>query len=234
MKNVKFAFKQTLPILFTYVFLGIAFGMMMNDAGYGVGLSAASGIFVYAGSLQIAMVPMMAAHTPLLTLALMSFFINARHIFYGIAFIEKYRKTGWRYPYLVFALTDETYSVLISLDPEQDGQDYDFAQAAFWISLLNQLYWVIGCILGTCAGRFLPLDLKGIEFSGTAFFLVVVVNQWQQYKSKAPFILAAACAAVFFILFGPDYFLIPALLSCLVILLCMYKPVSGKEVIRHE
>ena len=164
MKEFRFAVKQTIPIFFTYLFIGIAFGILMSDAGYGVLLTTASAFFIFAGSMQLVMVPMMTSGASLLSLALMSFFINARHIFYGIGFIEKFRRMGWRCPYMILTLTDETYSVLCSVK-YADGIDED--KAAFLIALLDHLYWVFGCFVGACAGQFLQFDMRGIEFSVT-------------------------------------------------------------------
>jgi len=225
-KELRFAVKNTVPIFFTYLFIGIAYGIMMVDAGYGLLLTAASSLFIYAGSMQIVMVPMMTSGASLLSLAVMAFFVNARHIFYGIGFIEKFRRMGWRYPYMVLTLTDETYSVLCSVKYEE-GMDED--KAAFLISMLNHAYWVFGSLVGACAGRFLQFDMRGIEFSATALFLVVVVNQWRQYRSRLPFLMAAVCALGFYLLLGKDYFLIPTLVSCLAALLFLRKPVERQE-----
>lgn len=231
MKEFKFAVKNTIPIFFTYVFIGIAFGILMVDAGYGVLLSVASALFIYAGSIQLVMVPMMMSGASLITLALMTFFINARHIFYGLGFIEQFRKMGWRRPYMILALTDETYSILCSIEYEPD---IDADKAAFLIAMLNHLYWIFGCFLGACAGRFLQFDMRGIEFSATAFFLVVVVNQWRQYRSKLPFLIAVVCTTVFFLLFGHEYFIIPTLVGCLIMLLLLRKKIEKKEGVLNE
>ncbi len=231
MRELRFAAKNTIPIFFTYLFIGIAFGILMSDAGYGVLLSTASGLFIFAGSMQLVMVPMLTSGASLYSLALMAFFINARHIFYGIGFIEKFRAMGWRCPYMILALTDETYSVLCSAQYEP-GLDEN--RAAFLIALLDHLYWVFGCFIGSCAGQFLQFDMRGIEFSATAFFLVVVVNQWRQYRSRLPFLTAAVCALGFYLLLGKEYFLIPTLITCLVALFLLRKPIETKEGIRDE
>lgn len=118
MQEFKIALKNTFPIFFTYIFLGIAFGILMNNAGYGLLLSILSAVFVYAGSMQFIMVPMMVSGDSLISIAIMTFFVNARHLFYGIAFIERFRKMGIRFPYMVLTLTDETYSVLCSVKDE--------------------------------------------------------------------------------------------------------------------
>ena len=158
----------------------------------------------------------------------MTFFINARHIFYGVGFIDRFRSMGRRYPYMIFSLTDETFSVLCSV-PYEEGLDP--RKTDFFIALLNHSYWILGCFVGACAGTYLPFNMSGIDFSATAFFLVVVVNQWQEYKSKLPFLTAAACALVFYLLLGPEYFIIPTLASCFVGLMLLRGPIE-KEGIR--
>ncbi len=203
----------------------------MSDAGYGVLLSVVSALFIFAGSMQLVMVPMITSGASLFSLALMAFFINARHIFYGIGFIEKFRKMGWRCPYMILALTDETYSILCSVQYDA-GLDED--KAAFLIALLNHLYWIFGCFAGACAGRFLPFDMRGIEFSATALFLVVVVNQWRQYRSRLPFLTAAVCALGFLLLLGKDLFLIPTLITCLAALILLRRPIEAKEAAQND
>lgn len=157
-------------------FFGIAFGVMMTEAGYSAGWSVLCAVFIYAGSLQIVMVSLLQAGASLPAVAVMTFFVNARHLFYGRGFYRTVPwKMGWRYPYMVLTLTDETYSVLCSVRfPEEMDED----RGMFFISLFNHSYWILGCLLGGLAGQMLPWDLTGIDFSATAFFLVVVVNQW--------------------------------------------------------
>ena len=202
MRELRYGLKQTFPIFFTYLFMGVAFGVMMAKAGY--------------GPLQFVMVPLLQAHTPLLTMAVMAFFINARHIFYGVGMIDRFRTMGWRFPYMVFSLTDETYSVLCSI---QHPKGLDRQRADFFIALCDHCYWMAGCFLGGWAGALLPVDLTGIDFSATAFFVVVAVNQWRQYPSKLPALSGLCSAVVFYLLLGPDYFLIPALSVSLVVLI---------------
>ena len=228
---MRFAVKNTVPIFFTYLFIGIAFGILMSDAGYSVLLTTASSLFIYAGSMQLVMVPMMASGASLLSLAVMAFFVNARHVFYGIGFIEKFRRMGRRSPYMILTLTDETYSVLCSVKYDEG---LDQARASFLIALLNHSYWIFGSFVGACAGRFLQFDMRGIEFSATALFLVVVVNQWRQYRSRLPFLTAAVCALGFYLLLGKEYFLIPTLVSCLAGLLLLRKPVEQREGMTDE
>ena len=132
---------------------------------------------------------------------------------------------------MILALTDETYSVLCSVKYDEG---LDQARASFLIALLNHSYWIFGSFVGACAGRFLQFDMRGIEFSATALFLVVVVNQWRQYRSRLPFLTAAVCALGFYLLLGKEYFLIPTLVSCLAGLLLLRKPVEQREGMTDE
>ncbi|MCR5763436.1 MAG: AzlC family ABC transporter permease [Treponema sp.] len=218
MNELKFALKVTFPIFFAYLFLGIAFGILMTDAGFSFFTSIVCSVFIYAGSLQIVMVSLLKAGTPLIIVAVMSFFINGRHIFYGLGFIKRFRESGWRYPYLVFSLTDETYSILCSVDyPKFINR----SKTDFLISLFDQSYWILGTVLGACVGNFLPFDMKGIDFSATAFFLIVVINQLQKYKSKIPAFVGILSSVLFYFIFGPEYFLIPALSASLIALIIL-------------
>lgn len=216
MKELKFAFKQTLPILFSYVFMGIAFGIMLVQLGYHAIWAIAFAVFVYAGSLQFALIGLIQAQGSIWQAALMALFINARHIFYGLSFIERFRKIDWRRFYLIFSLTDETYSVLCNLlCPKELDED----KVIFLISLLDHLYWIVGCTLGAIIKEALPFGLEGIEFSATAFFLVVVIKQWQENQDHFPAIIGLISGLSCLWLFKADNFLIFALISCAAFLL---------------
>lgn len=231
MNEFKFALKQTFPIFFTYVFIGIAFGILMTEAGYTAMDSLLCAIVIFAGSMQIVMVPMLQSGVSLATMAVMTFFINGRHLFYGVGFIDRFRKAGWRYPYMVFSLTDETYSILCSV---QYPDGIDQAQADFLIALMNHSYWILGCLMGSCAGRLLPFDLTGIDFSATAFFLVIVLNQLKQYRSKLPVSIGLLSALFFYFLLGPEYFLIPTLSLTFIVLILFKGKISKDAGISYE
>ena len=230
--TLRFAAKQILPLLFPYFFVGIAFGILIHEAGYSVLWAILSGVFIYAGSMQIVMVSLITAGVPLLTIALMTFFINARHIFYGIGFLDKFRRMGWKYPYMILTLTDETYSVLCSIDyPE----NIDVKKADFYIALLSHMLWVFSCTVGALAGEMLPFDMTGIEFSATAFFVVVCVKQWYQFDSRIPAVTGFVSAITFYILLGADYFLLPALSVSLITLTIMKDRIDiKKRGIKHD
>ena len=217
-KTLAVAFRQTLPVAFGYVFLGTAFGILMHQAGYGPLWALAASLFIYAGSMQFVAVSLLAAGAPLYTVALMTLFVNGRHIFYGLGFIEKFRRMGRRFAYMVFALTDETYSVLVGLTCPPGVKEED---ASFWIALLDQSYWVLGSLLGGLLGRALPFDMTGVDFSMTALFVVIYVNQWRQFRSHLPALTGLICALVSLALLGPERFLLPALAGSVALLIAL-------------
>lgn len=207
-KNLVFALQQVAPVIFPYLFIGIAFGVLMDEAGYSVGWSFLSGVFIYAGSMQIVMVSLLTAGASLGTIAMMTFFVNARHIFYGIAFIDKFRKMGLKYPYMVVTLTDEVYSVLCTV---KYPDDLEIKKVDFYITFILHLVWIFSCVAGALFGQLIPFDLAGIEFSATAFFITVCMNQWQQMESHLPAITGLASALGFYFILGPNQFILPAL-----------------------
>ena len=225
MKEFKYALKQSFPIFFTYVFLGIAFGVMMVEAGYSALTTVLCSVFIFAGSMQFVMIPLLKAGAPIITLIIMTLFVNGRHMFYGVGFIDRFRSTGWRYPYMVFSLTDETYSILCSV---KHPEGINVKQAEFFIAAQNHFYWILGGFLGAMAGNLLPVDLTGIDFSATAFFLVVVLGQLENFPSKIPAFVGLAASLIFIWVLGPDYFLIPSLSATLIILVLARK-VVGKR-----
>ncbi|WP_303867840.1 AzlC family ABC transporter permease [Acetobacterium wieringae] len=217
MKSFIFAFKQAIPVLFPYLFIGIAFGVLMDEAGYTAGWSFISGLFIYAGSMQIVMVSLLTAGASLSTIALMTFFVNARHIFYGLAFIDRFRKMGRKYPYMVVTLTDEVYSIFCNM---QYPEDVDARQSDFYLTLILHLVWILSCVAGALFGQLIPYDLTGIEFSATAFFITVCMNQWKSMNTHGPAIIGLISAVVFYFILGPSQFILPALtLSVLVLIM---------------
>ena len=213
---IGFAFKQSVPVMLGYIFLGIAFGLLLQNAGYSFVWAFLASVVIYAGSMQFVLVNLLTAGAGLFYTALMTLFINGRHIFYGLSFVEKYKKMGKAYPYMVFSLTDETYSVLCGTKvPEGMSEDKVF----FWISLLDQSYWVLGSVIGALAGRYITFDTTGIDFSMTALFVVIVVEQWRGSRSHFPALLGAACGVLWLVALGPEQFILPALCSCVLILI---------------
>ncbi len=229
-KTLLFAFKKSLPILFGYVFMGIAFGIMLNQAGYTWQWALLISTLVYAGSMQFVLVSFLAAGTALPTVALMTLLVNFRHVFYGLSFLSAFKKMGKKYYYMIFSLTDETYSVLCNCKYPKGVNRKD---ANFCIALFNQCYWVLGSVLGALIGQILPFDTAGIEFSMTALFLVIFMDQWKTYKNHLPALIGLGISAVSLVVFGMDNFLLPALLVTVLVLLLM-KPVLQKQAAESE
>ena len=216
-KTLYFAFKMSLPVLFGYLFLGSAFGIMLYEAGYNFIWAIIISLFVYAGSGQFLLVSMLTSHAALSDIAIMTFFVNSRHIFYGISFIEKFRSYSWRYPYLIFSLTDETYGVNSSFSDVPKGVNE--GDARFLIGLFDHIYWIIGSVIGSLAGQLIKIDFKGIDFSLTALFTLIFIDQMRASKSKLPGVIGVFCAIICLLIFGADKFLLPSLIVTVAILL---------------
>ena len=216
-KTLYFAFKMSLPVLFGYLFLGSAFGIMLYEAGYNFIWAIIISLFVYAGSGQFLLVSMLTSHAALSDIAIMTFFVNSRHIFYGISFIEKFRSYSWRYPYLIFSLTDETYGVNSSFSDVPKGVNE--SDARFLIGLFDHIYWIVGSVIGSLAGQLIKIDFTGIDFSMTALFTVIFIDQMRASKSKLPGIIGVFCAIICLLIFGADKFLLPSLIITVAILL---------------
>ena len=202
--TIRTAFLDTLPVMTGYVFLGFGFGILMYQSGYGVLWSFAMSLFIYAGSMQYMAVSLLTGGASLLTTALTTFVVNARHLFYGISMVEGYKGTGKKKPYLIFALTDETYS-LVSQSPNPDHS------YCFWVSLFDHFWWVSGTVLGALAGSLLPINFEGIEFVLTALFVTIFVEQWLSTKDHGPALVGLIATAACLLVFGRDIFLIPSM-----------------------
>lgn len=214
-----FAFTETIPILLGYIFLGIAFGLMLQDAGYNFIWAFFMSIFVYAGSMQFMLVTLLAGAQSLINTFVITLFINGRHLFYGLSFIEKFREMGKAFPYMAFSLTDETYSVLCSLKVPEGLNE---KKISFLISLFDHIYWITGSVLGALIGQWLSFDSTGVDFSMTALFVVIVVNQWLENKKHFSTLTGFLTALLALALLGPDSFLLPAL-ACSTILLIVFR-----------
>ena len=226
MMTVKHAFKQSVPIMAGYIVLGMGFGVLLESKGYGVLWAIAMSVFIYAGSMQYVAINLITGGASLIATALMTLMVNARHLFYGISMLDKYKNTGKYKPYLIFALTDETYSLVCS---GKIPEGVDRNKYYFLVSLFDQVYWVIGSVIGSVVGSVLNFNTAGIDFSMTALFLVVFVEQWKSTKDHASAIAGVAASVVCLLIFGVGNFVIPAMISITVILLLMRKFRKGSE-----
>ena len=216
------ALRLTVPVMCGYLFLGTAFGATLAQAGFGPAWALMMSGLVYAGSLQFVMVPLMASGAGLVSVALTALMVNARHLFYGVSYIERFARMGMLRPYMVFSLTDETYSVFCGL-PQEESDGVMLRVAAY-----DHLYWVAGSVAGSLLARQLPFDLTGIDFSMTALFIVICVERAMNRADRLPLMIGAVCASGCLLLLGPDNFLAPALALTAALLLF----ISGKEAAR--
>lgn len=212
---LKQAFIRSLPVMAGYIVLGIGFGMLAYSKGLGIWWPIIMSVFIYAGSLQYVAIDLFSSGAGFFSVAITALAVNARHILYGLSMIGKYRRSGKKKPYLIFALTDETYSLLVKKDPFNREDNPSFY---FWVSLFNQIYWVTGSLIGVLTGHFLPIDTTGIDFSLTALFVTVAVDQWIEAKKHWPAIAGGICSIACRLIFGPDSFLIPTMLAIVIAL----------------
>ena len=201
---------RTLPILTGYVVLGIGFGVLLANAGYSWIWAFFMSLTILSGTMQYLGVSLLASGASVISTAIMALAVNARYIFYGISSIERYKGAGWMKPYLIHTLTDENFALICSTEPPE-GVDPHFY--AFIVSLFDQSYWIIGSVLGALMGKALPFDSTGIEFVMTALFATVVVDQWKEEKNHIPVLCGLGLAAASLVIFGPEKFLIPALIG---------------------
>jgi 4-azaleucine resistance transporter AzlC len=211
MKNVfKSALTATLPVMAGYLILGFGFGIIIKANGYSIVLAAAMSIFIYAGSMQYVAIGLMTGGVSLITTALTTLMVNLRHLFYGISMLEKYQNTGKAKPYLIFALTDETYSLVcgeLPNIPPEDRTRYELL-----VSLLNHLYWITGSVAGAFAGSLISFNSQGIDFALTALFLTVFTEQWLSARKHGPALIGLGASIACLLLFGAEHFLIPSML----------------------
>ncbi len=206
MKNLKKNFVKTIPVLAGYIVLGIGFGIVLQNHGFGILWALIMSTLIYAGSLQFVAIDLISAGAGLITVALTALMVNARHLFYGISMIDKYKNTKPYKPYIIFGLTDETYS-LVCDDKTLTKEDY------FQITLLNQIYWVTGSVLGSLIGELVPFDFTGVDFALTALFVSIVADQWVSNKDHAPALIGIISSVICLLIFGGDNFLIPSMVA---------------------
>lgn len=229
--TMKYAFKQSLPVMAGYLVLGMGFGILLKTKGYGVAWAFFMSLFIYAGSMQYVTINLLAGGATVLSAALVTLMVNARHLFYGISMIERYRNTGPYKPYLIFGLTDETYSLVCSGNvPEGvDEKKYFFV-----LTFLNQCYWIIGSVVGSLLGNLITFNTAGIEFSMTALFLVVFVEQWKSVKNHISAVVGVGISVVCLLIFGAENFLIPTMIAIMVILTILRKKLRIQEIEQGE
>lgn len=214
---IKKAFPITIPVMLGYVPLGMAYGLLMQNAGFGLLWSAAGSLAIYSGTAQYVSVEFLRTGAALLEVALVILVLNSRMMFYGLSFLQRFGKMGWKKLYLIFTLSDETYAIISTVKAPEGMDERNFMLT---IAALNQSYWLLGTIVGAVAGALIKFDITGIDFIMTALFTVLCMDQWKKYKVHEPALMAAVCSVLSLVIFGPENFMIPALaaiLGCLLV-----------------
>lgn len=225
-KAFRKAFPYTIPVLTGYLFIGIAFGVMYAEKGYSFLWAALMSILVYAGSGQYLAVNFFVPGISFLHVIFMTLMVNIRHIFYGISLLDKFNSMGKKRWYMIFGLTDETYSLLCTTKVPSDVEEEKFL---FAISIMNQSYWVIGSVIGGLAGAMLPFDSEGIDFAMTALFVVIFVEQWMERSNRIPELVGCVSAFVCLQIFGAEKFVLPSMLMIVMILFFSRRKLEEKE-----
>lgn len=223
-KLIKAAVKVTIPVMLGYISVGIAFGLLFQKSGYNFLWAIFMSITVYAGSMQFVAINLLNSGAGFIEIALMTFFVNIRHLFYGLSFINKFKNMGNKKYYTIFALTDETYSLLCSSKAPEGIDNNSFL---FTISLLNQIYWVIGTLIGTIAGSLITFNTKGIDFAMTALFVVIFIEQWYTFKTHIPALIGIACSIFSLFIFGPSNLVLPSMILITFLLTIFRKNIIG-------
>ena len=228
-KTFKYSFLASVSVMAGYVVLGAGFGMLLFDKGYSFWWAILMSCTIYAGSMQFVAVDLLATGASLISTALMTLLVNARHLFYGISMVESYRDMGWRKLYVVFGLTDETYSLVCGEPKLPEGVDRKAYY--FTVTLLDQCYWVFGSFLGGFLGSALDINTAGIEFSMTALFVIIFVEQWEKTKQHLPALMGLGISVICLLIFGAGDFLIPSMIGIVIALFAMQKVIQGEAVL---
>ncbi len=212
-KAFRAALPHTLPICVGFLFLGMSYGFLMRSKGFSVVYPMLMSFFIFAGSMEFVTVNLLLSAFDPLHAFVLALMVNARHLFYGISMLEKYKNTGWKKFYLIFGMCDESFSINCTVDPPPD---VDRGWFLFFVTLLNQIYWVSGATLGALLGYVIHFDTTGIEFVMTALFMVMFLNQWEESKDHRPALTGVGCSLFCLLIFGSDGFLLPAMLLIVV------------------
>ena len=209
-----------------YIFLGLAFGVLLHEKGYNALWAGLISLVVYAGSMQFVLAGLLTSAFNLPAAILMTLSVNARHLFYGLSMITRFQGVGRKKPYLIFALTDETYSLLCAKNPPPG---MDRGKYYFLTSALNQLYWVTGSLLGGIFGTLLRFNTAGIDFAMTALFVVIFIEQWETAKFRLPALAGVGLSGACVWIFGADSFIVPAMAAILLLLLLTKNFMQGGQ-----
>lgn len=222
---LKKAWIHTVPVMMGYLFLGSAFGILLSSKGYGPLWALIMSVFIYAGSGQFVAITLLTSPFDIIGAVFITLMVNLRHLFYGLCLLEKFKNVGKKKFYMMFSLTDETYSLLCSTTPPKGTDESWFY---FFIGLLDHLYWIGSCVLGNIIGTAFPFNSQGIDFVMTALFLVIFLDQWKDSKTHLPQYIGVGASIVCLLIWGSDNFLLPAMTSILILSALVQKRLEAK------
>lgn len=229
-KAFSFALKASVPVLLGYVTTGIAFGLLLQAAGFGAGWAFLMSLVCYAGSMQFVAINLLTGCAGIIEVIIMTLLINCRHMVYGFSMLDKFRVMGKRKPYMIFSLTDETYALISGTQVPTGIHEKN---VYFYISMLNQVYWIIGGLIGNVAGSLITFNTRGLDFAMTALFLTICTDQWRKFPTRIPAIIGAGITIISLLLFGADKMIIPAMLA-IILLLSVFRPQLEPRVEKTE
>ena len=213
--TLKTAFVKSIPIFCSYVFVSMAYGMMMASAGFPWYDSLLVSLTVYTGAFQFVLITFLSSGASLITIALTALLMNSRQSFYSITFLKEFKQMGRRKLYMIHTMTDETYAVNCTLDlPKKEKED-----TMFLVALFSRCYWIVGSVLGGILGQIIPFDLTGLDFCMTALFLIIFIDQWEKAEKHTPALTGLGIGVICLLIFGENRFMIPALLIVSALLL---------------
>jgi len=209
------AFRRSIPILCSYAFVGMAYGMMMAEAGQKWYVALLISLAVYTGAFQFVLISFLAGGVGLGVIALTALLMNGRQLFYSITFLDDFSRMGARKLFMIHSMTDETYAVNLSLPADMENR----REVMFGVALLSWLYWAAATVCGCVLGNLIPWDMAGIDFCMTALFVIILIDQWEKAKDRRPAILGGAIALACLAIFGGQSFMLPALVLTSAVLL---------------
>ena len=225
-KAFKFAFPKTLPIFAGFWFLGMSYGILMRVKGFSFVYPLLMSMTIFGGSLEFIAVSMLLSTFAPLQTFLVALVIQLRHLFYGVSMLEKYKGTGWKKPYLIFGMCDVSFSINYSTEiPE----DIDKGWFYFFVTLLNQIYWVTGATIGGLLGNLITFNTEGLSFVMTAMFVVIFLDRWLKEKQHISSVIGLGVSLLCLVIFGKDSFIIPTMICIVVMLTLFRKPIEEKE-----
>jgi 4-azaleucine resistance transporter AzlC len=226
-KALKAAFPYTIPIFAGFWFLGLAYGIYMNVSGFSFLYPMIMSVIIFGGSLEFVAVEMLLSPFAPVQVLIMTLLIQARHLFYGISMLDKFKDMGWKKFYLIFGMCDETFSINYTA---QIPEDVDRGWFMFFVTLLNHFYWVFGATLGGLVGSLIHFNTDGISFVMTSMFVVIFMEQWMKEKHHVSAYIGLGAAALCLLIFGADSFMIPTMIMIIVLLAALRKPLEKMEV----